>query len=115
MVAKEVQQLSGNVTTNPQKKQKIWFRRIACLLLFAFLMNSSVMVLNTISLARTVSGTVAIANGGTGATSAAMAVANLGAIALENTRLMESCQKAYDALSNDFIGYRYNRGPATYP
>ena len=43
------------------------------------------------------------------------AVANLGAIALENTRLYESCQKAYDALTNDFITYRFSRGgPATY-
>lgn len=43
------------------------------------------------------------------------AVANLGAIALENTRLYESLQKVYDAMTNDFIGYRFSRGgPATY-
>ena len=37
------------------------------------------------------------------------AVANLAAIALENIKLLESSQKAYDALTNDFIGYRFTR------
>ena len=37
------------------------------------------------------------------------AVANLSAIALENVKLYESSRRAYDALTNDFIGYRFNR------
>lgn len=37
------------------------------------------------------------------------AVANLGAIALENARLYTSCQKAYDSLSQDFVDYRFSR------
>jgi GAF domain-containing protein len=37
------------------------------------------------------------------------AVANLGAIALENTRLYDSCHKAYEALTNDFVNFRYTR------
>jgi GAF domain-containing protein len=37
------------------------------------------------------------------------AVANLGAIALENTNLRESCQRAYDALTGDFVNFRFAR------
>ncbi len=37
------------------------------------------------------------------------AVANLGAIAMDNTRLYESCQKAYDALTRDFLSFRFTR------
>jgi transcriptional regulator with GAF, ATPase, and Fis domain len=37
------------------------------------------------------------------------AVANLGAIALENARLLESAQKAYNALTNDFVSFRFSR------
>lgn len=43
----------------------------------------------------------------------AKAVANLGAIALENARLYESSQKAYEALSGDFMSFRWTRGGPT--
>ena len=39
----------------------------------------------------------------------AQAMANLGAIALDNMRLYESCQKAYESLATDFVNYRFNR------
>lgn len=38
------------------------------------------------------------------------AVANLGAIALENARLYEASQKAYEALTGDFLSFRFSRG-----
>jgi GAF domain-containing protein len=37
------------------------------------------------------------------------AMANLGAIALDNRRLFDSRQRAYDSLSNDYINYRFSR------
>ncbi|MFH0846767.1 MAG: GAF domain-containing protein [Chloroflexota bacterium] len=40
----------------------------------------------------------------------AQAVANLGAIALENIRACESIQKAYDGLTRDFVSFRWSRG-----
>ena len=36
------------------------------------------------------------------------AVANLGAITLDNVRLHETCQRAYDSLSQEFINYRFS-------
>ncbi|MFH1639891.1 MAG: GAF domain-containing protein [Chloroflexota bacterium] len=41
------------------------------------------------------------------------AVANLGAIALENARLVESSQNAYEALTRDFLSFRFTRGGPT--
>lgn len=38
------------------------------------------------------------------------AVANLGAIALENARFYESSQKAYEALSGNFLNFGFTRG-----
>jgi GAF domain-containing protein len=37
------------------------------------------------------------------------AMANLGAIALDNRRLFDSCQRAYDSLANDYMNYRFSR------
>ena len=44
----------------------------------------------------------------------AKAAANLGAIALDNARLHESIEKAYEGLQKDFISFRFGRGrPST--
>ena len=42
------------------------------------------------------------------------AVANLGAIAMENARLYESSQKVYQALTNDFMSFRFNRSDSVH-
>ena len=43
----------------------------------------------------------------------AKAVTNLGAISLDNARLHESIEKAYEGLQRDFISFRFARGRPT--
>jgi len=61
-----VQQVLRNAIENPRKRRKVGFRRKACLLFFVLFMNSSLMFLNTVTAARTLSGSVGIINAADG-------------------------------------------------